>query len=71
MEEEQESCYNNRLFVEPHLVRAQSVYTDIGIRSFHHIHPHTHTCTHPDTHIHKCYTTHTHTHTHYKYLHYW
>ena len=51
MEEEEESHYNNRLFVEPHLVRAQIVYKDIRICSFHPTHPQTHTCTHPDTHM--------------------
>jgi len=31
---------NNRLFTAPHLVRAQSTYKDIRIRSFHHTHTH-------------------------------
>ena len=47
---------NNRLFVVPHLVRAQGAYKDIWIHSFHHTHTHacarthTRTRTHPDTH---------------------
>ena len=32
---------NIRLFMVPHLVRAQSAYKDIGIYSFHHTHTHT------------------------------
>ena len=29
---------NNRFFMVPHLVKAQSTYKDIRIRSFHHTH---------------------------------
>ena len=53
----------NRLFVLPHLMRAQSTYR--RIYSFHHTHRHRHnttqhnTCTHTRTHT----RTHTHTHT--------
>ena len=36
---------NNKLFMAPHLVRAQNIYKDIRICSFHH----THTLTHPHT----------------------
>ena len=71
---------NNRLFMAPHLIRAQSAYKDIRVHSFHHTHMHTHahTCTHMHTHTHAhththmythtCTHTHTHTHTH---MHYW
>ena len=45
--------YNNRLFMVPHLVSAQSAYRDIRICSFHHTHTHTHT--------HRCMRTHTQT----------
>ena len=60
----------------PHLVRAQSAYKDIRIRSFHHTHTHTHTLslslslslslthTHTHTHTHTLSLSHTHTHTH-------
>ena len=34
---------NNRLFMAPHLIRAQSTYKDIMICSIHHTHTHTHT----------------------------
>ena len=34
---------NNRLFMAPHLVRAQSTYKDIRIHSFHHTHTDSHT----------------------------
>ena len=37
------SFYNNRLFMAPHLVRAQSAYKDASMHSFHHTHTHTHT----------------------------
>ena len=37
---------NNRLFMAPHLIRAQSTYKDIRIHSIHH----THTCMHTHTH---------------------
>ena len=50
---------NNRLFMAPHLVRAQSAYKDIRRRSFHHAHARTRGCTHARTH--PC--THTHTRT--------
>ena len=46
---------NNRLFMAPHLVRAQSTYKDIRIHSFHHSHTHTHARAHQDA------RTHTHT----------
>ena len=51
---------NNRVFMAPHLIRAQSAYKDIRIHSFHHSHTHTHTQT--------CAPTHPHTHN--KYMHY-
>ena len=52
-----EATYNNnRLFMVPHLVSAQSAYRDIKICSFHHTHTHTH------THTHRCMRTHTQTH---------
>ena len=55
---------NNRLFMAPHLIRAQSAYKHIRIHSFHHTHKHTHTWT--------CVPAHppTHTDTHNKYMHY-
>ena len=57
---------NNRLFIVPHLIRAQSAYSVIRICSFYHTHTHTHahTCTHTHTHTHTPTPTHTHTHTH-------
>ena len=61
---------NNRLFMAPHLVRAQSAYKDIRICSFHHTH--IHACMHIHKYTHTYTHTHTHTHTHhYKYMHYW
>ena len=52
--------YNNdRLFIAPHLVRAQSTYKDIR-RCLFHSHTHTRTCTFSLSHTH----THTHTRTH-------
>ena len=45
----------------PHLLRAQSVYKDIRIHSFHHSHTHTR------ARAPRC----TYTHTHYKYMYYW
>ena len=56
---------NNRLFMAPHLVRAQSAYKDIRIHSFYHRHVCTHTHTPPHTH------TRAHAHTHYAYMHCW
>ena len=47
---------NNRLFMAPHLVRAQSTYKNIKINSFYH--------THTQTHARR-------THTHYNHMHYW
>ena len=43
---------NNRLFMVPHLVRAQGVYKDTRIHSFHHtlISPQSRTHTHTHTH---------------------
>ena len=49
---------NNRLFMVPRLVRAQSVYKDIRIHSFHHTHTHTLSLS----------LTHTHTHSHITWL---
>ena len=66
------SSYNNRLFVAPRLVRAQSAQKDIRILSLHHTHTHTHT--HARVHTHTISLSHTHTHaisltnTHYKYV---
>ena len=37
---------NNRLFMAPHLLRAQSAYKDIRIHSLHYTHTHIHTHTH-------------------------
>ena len=72
---------NNRLFMAPHLIRAQSAFKDIRIHSFHHTHTHTqkHARARARTHTHITHTHHTHTHTHthkqththYKYMHYW
>ena len=72
---------NNTLFMAPNLIKAQSVYKNIRLHSFHHTHTHmhahmhTHACTHTHTHthtcMHTCTHTHTHTHTHYKYMNYW
>ena len=57
---------NNRLFMAPHLVRAQSDYKNIRIHSFHytHTHPHTHTHTHTQARTHAHARTHARTHTH-------
>ena len=43
---------NNRLFMAPHLVRAQSAYKDTRIHSFHHTHRHTYARTPPSPHPH-------------------
>ena len=51
---------SHRLFVAPHLIRAQSAYKDIRIHSFHHMHTHQDTPAHTNTHL----RTHIHTHTH-------
>ena len=53
--------HNNRLFLVPHLVRAQSDYKDVRICSFHHTHTHIHTHAHTHTHTHT-HTQHTYTH---------
>ena len=41
---------NNRLFIVPHLIRAQSAYSVIRICSFYHTHTHVHACKHAHTH---------------------
>ena len=54
--------HNNRLFMAPHLVRAQSAYKTIKIHSFYHTHTHathTHTHTHTQTHAIHTHTTNT------------
>ena len=40
-----DKAYNNRLFMVPHRIRAQSAYKDIRIHTFYHTHTHTHTVT--------------------------
>ena len=54
---------NNRLFVAPHLVRAQSAYRDKRIKGYTHFITCTHARTHVRTHIHTHVHTHRHTHT--------
>ena len=56
---------NNRLFIAPHLVRAQRAYKDTKIHSLHRTHARTHARTHTHTH------THTHNNNNNKYTHYW